>query len=136
MIDPTERDREMEIDMKYRIAENPWNLKSAPWRDAIGIEDVSDQDLAVPPVICWFTRPSDDAANMAHLICRLLNKTEPTERDREIAARRYDAAMRRARDIGEEEKGPLAFIIGKTLREEIILELIQAREEGRRETTA
>ncbi len=56
-----------------------------------------------------------------------------TERDREIAARRYDAAMRRARDIGEEEKGPLAFIIGKTLREEVILELIKAREEGRRE---
>lgn len=43
---------------RYRIAENEWNLKDPPWRDAIGIEDIGglDPDYAVPPVVAWLTR--------------------------------------------------------------------------------
>ncbi len=43
---------------KWRLIENEWNLKSAPWRGAIGIEEVDD-DLCVPSVVCWFTRGWD-----------------------------------------------------------------------------
>lgn len=41
--------------MKYRIAENRYNIQNPPWRDAVGIEDISE-GLAVPSLICWFTR--------------------------------------------------------------------------------
>jgi hypothetical protein len=40
---------------RWRIIENEWNLKRAPWSGAIGIEEVDDE-LAVPPIVCWFTR--------------------------------------------------------------------------------
>ena len=40
---------------RWRIAENEWNLKGAPWRGAIGIEEVDD-GVAVPALVCWFTR--------------------------------------------------------------------------------
>lgn len=39
---------------RWRIVENKWNLKAAPWRGAIGIEEV-DNELAVPALVCWFT---------------------------------------------------------------------------------
>lgn len=42
---------------RWRIAENKWNLRDPPWRDAVGIEEVDD-DVAVPGLICWFTRPN------------------------------------------------------------------------------
>lgn len=40
---------------RWRIIENEWNLKAAPWRDAVGIEE-TDEDMAVPAIVCWFTR--------------------------------------------------------------------------------
>ena len=40
---------------RWRIVENEWNLKCAPWRGAVGIEEVDDE-LAVPALVCWFTR--------------------------------------------------------------------------------
>lgn len=40
---------------RWRIAENEWNLRGAPWKGAVGIEEIDD-DLAVPALICWFTR--------------------------------------------------------------------------------
>jgi hypothetical protein len=43
--------------MRWRIATNEWNLKAAPWTDAVGIEE-DDDDAAVPGILCWFTRPN------------------------------------------------------------------------------
>lgn len=43
----------------FRIASNEWNLKQLPWRGAVGIEDVTDPGLAVPPVVAWFARGND-----------------------------------------------------------------------------
>ena len=40
---------------KWRIARNKWNVKDPPWRGAIGIEE-DDEVLAVPSLVCWFTR--------------------------------------------------------------------------------
>lgn len=44
---------------RWRIAQNEWNLKSAPWSEAVGIEEVDDTD--VPAILCWFTRPRGKA---------------------------------------------------------------------------
>ncbi len=58
---------------RWRIIENEWNIKAAPWTDAIGIEEVDDT-LTVPSIVCWFTRGGDAEAN-AHQIVRLHNYT-------------------------------------------------------------
>jgi hypothetical protein len=47
--------------MRWRILQNKWNLKCPPWHDAIGIEE-DDEILAVPAVVCWFTRGWDQPA--------------------------------------------------------------------------
>jgi hypothetical protein len=41
--------------MKWRVIQNKWNLKRPPWTGAIGIEE-DDDELAVPAIVCWFTR--------------------------------------------------------------------------------
>jgi hypothetical protein len=64
---------------KYRIAENEWNLKGSPWRDAIGIEEIDD-GMAVPPLICWFTRGSDTHA-LTQRVVDLLNAEAPPSND-------------------------------------------------------
>ena len=43
---------------RWRIIENEWNLKGAPWTGAVGIEEV-DNDVAVPALVCWFMRGVD-----------------------------------------------------------------------------
>jgi hypothetical protein len=40
---------------RWRVIENKWNKESKPWTGAVGIEEVDD-DLAVPAIVCWFTR--------------------------------------------------------------------------------
>jgi hypothetical protein len=60
---------------RYRIAENHWNLEGQPWRDAIGIEEIDpDDNLAVPTLVCWFTR-GEGQAELAARIIKLLNMT-------------------------------------------------------------
>lgn len=57
--------------MRWRIVVNEWNLKSAPWSDAVGIEE-DDDSLAVPGVLCWFTRP--DGQENAERVVELHNR--------------------------------------------------------------
>lgn len=52
---------------RWRIAENEWNLKNAPWSDAVGIEEIDDI-VAVPGVICWFTLGWDSLAAAEELV--------------------------------------------------------------------
>lgn len=40
---------------RWRLIENEWNLRCAPWSDAIGIEEIDDA-VEVPGIVCWFTR--------------------------------------------------------------------------------
>jgi hypothetical protein len=40
--------------MRWRIIRDKWNLDTAPWKGAIGIEE--DDGMAVPAIVCWFTR--------------------------------------------------------------------------------
>lgn len=69
---------------RYRIAENEYNIMHPPWSGAIGIEDLTDGDpipegwsgepfLAVPSLVCWFTRGSE---HQAELVVDLLNAHE------------------------------------------------------------
>lgn len=59
--------------MKWRRAKNSWNLRGAPWRGAVGIEE--DDDLAaVPAIVCWFTRGNADA--MVDRVIELHNEDE------------------------------------------------------------
>jgi hypothetical protein len=46
------------MSMKWRIITNKYNLRDAPWRGAVGIEE-DEPDLAVPAIVCWFTRGWD-----------------------------------------------------------------------------
>lgn len=52
---------------RWRIAQNEWNLKGAPWCGAIGIEE-DDNDVSVPALVCWFTRgwTEDDEPTQDH----------------------------------------------------------------------
>ncbi len=67
--------REEEVP-RYRIAKNPWNLRSLPWRDAIGIEEFYASDIeapgTVPSLLCWFTRGGDQQ-ELAQRVVDLLN---------------------------------------------------------------
>lgn len=58
----------------WRIIENEWNLKAAPWKDAIGIEEIDD-DLAVPGVVCWLTSGWPDNREIAQHIVDLHNQS-------------------------------------------------------------
>ena len=58
---------------RWRVIENEWNLKGEPWSGAIGIEEI-DNDLAVPGIVCWFTRGWDDSDAMARHVCDLHNR--------------------------------------------------------------
>ncbi len=64
--------------MRWRVIENKWNLASAPWSGAVGIEE-DDKDLAVPAIVCWFTRgwteDEDDPGHPANHIVDLHNKS-------------------------------------------------------------
>lgn len=52
----------------WRIAEDENNLAVAPWREAIGIESLSDQAAGcVPSLVAWTTRGGRPAAD-AYLI--------------------------------------------------------------------
>ncbi len=62
---------------RWRIIENEWNLKGAPWPGAIGIEEVNDA-LAVPGVVCWFTRGWDNK-RAARQMVELHNAARPNE---------------------------------------------------------
>lgn len=47
--------------VRYRIAQNYWNIKNPPWREAIGIEEVfyrpdGGEVYTVPALVCWFGR--------------------------------------------------------------------------------
>ena len=55
---------------RWRIIENEWNLKASPWLDAVGIEEINE-DLAVPAIVCWFTRGWDE--NLAQHVVDLHN---------------------------------------------------------------
>lgn len=44
--------------MRWRIAKNKWNMRGLPWPGAVGIEE-DDPELAVPSLICWFSRGID-----------------------------------------------------------------------------
>ena len=57
---------------RWRVIENEWNLRDAPW-SAVGIEEVDDGQ-AVPAVVCWFTRGWDDSDAMARHVCDLHNR--------------------------------------------------------------
>jgi len=46
--------------MRWRRIVNEWNLRAEPWSGAVGIEE-DDPDLAVPAIVCWFTRSWPDA---------------------------------------------------------------------------
>lgn len=50
---------------RWRVIENEYNLRSAPWTGAIGIEEI-DPEMAVPAIVCWFTRgwASTDVENV------------------------------------------------------------------------
>jgi hypothetical protein len=52
--------------MRWRIIKNEHNISCAPWSDAIGIEEDDDR-VAVPEIICWFTRP-DGKENALHVV--------------------------------------------------------------------
>jgi hypothetical protein len=69
----------------YRIATNKWNLKSEPWRGALGIEQVElwpdgSEVYTVPALICWLTR-CDNQADLACRIVAALNSADPAEAD-------------------------------------------------------
>jgi hypothetical protein len=76
------------VSASYRIAENEWNLKGAPWRGAVGIEYTDDGKLAVPPLVCWFTRGSEE---LAALIVSLLNRDAALSEWIQIKSRSHDA---------------------------------------------
>lgn len=57
--------------MRWRLIENEWNLKGAPWSDAVGIEE-DDNSVAVPAIVCWFMRWPNSKV-MAAEVCRLHN---------------------------------------------------------------
>lgn len=44
----------------WRIIENEYNLRMAPWSGAVGIEEI-DEEIAVPSIVCWFMRGWDRA---------------------------------------------------------------------------
>lgn len=56
---------------RYRIVSDTFNLKSAPWTGAIGIEDTGE-NITVPALVCWFTR-GHGQRQMAEKIVHLLN---------------------------------------------------------------
>jgi hypothetical protein len=68
---------------RYRIATNPYNTSSPPWRGATGIEEVEywgsseftfcNEVLAVPSLVCWFNRGTEE---LAHEIVALLNEKQ------------------------------------------------------------
>lgn len=62
--------------MRYRIAENEWNLRNPPWSGAVGIEDMIDPDLAVPPVAVWVTR-GEGNEEFAEVLVAALNAGDP-----------------------------------------------------------
>lgn len=45
----------MTSNMRWRIIRNKWNKETQPWTGAVGIEE-DDDTVAVPAVVCWFTR--------------------------------------------------------------------------------
>lgn len=63
--------------MRWRILRNEWNLKGAPWSGAVGIEE-DDEQLAVPAIVCWFTRGWDQPA-LAQEVCDAHNRVIKTE---------------------------------------------------------
>ena len=63
--------------VRYRIAENKWNVKDPPWSEAIGIEEVffwedGSEMFGAPPLVCWLLRGSHQRA-LADKIVELLN---------------------------------------------------------------
>ncbi len=65
--------------MRWRIAQNKWNLSNAPWSGAVGIEE-DDNSIAVPAMVCWFTRgwtqDEGDPNHPARRVVDLHNKSE------------------------------------------------------------
>ena len=66
-----------DIYVRYRIAENEWNIKDPPWSEAIGIEEVAfwkdgEEVFATPPLVCWFTRGGHQP-ELADKVVALLN---------------------------------------------------------------
>jgi hypothetical protein len=61
--------------MKWRvITEDSPNQRVAPWTDATGIEEADDV-LAVPAIVCWFTRGSGNG-RLAQYVVDLHNQQE------------------------------------------------------------
>lgn len=50
---------------EWRVARHPANLKTAPWKETVGIE--AELNFWVPSVLCWTTRGADEgnAASIA-----------------------------------------------------------------------
>lgn len=38
-----------------RITKDSANIRAQPWSEAVGIEEI-DEELAVPGIVCWFSR--------------------------------------------------------------------------------
>lgn len=74
------REHDSDIYVRYRIAENKWNIKNIPWGKAVGIEKVEfwkDDGVevyAVLSLVLWLMRV--DAEELAERIVRLLNADE------------------------------------------------------------
>lgn len=49
----------------WKLARNEWNLRAAPWSEAIGIEydDAENRQQVVPGVVAWVTRGGDSETN-------------------------------------------------------------------------
>ncbi len=70
--------------MRWRRIRNEWNLKGAPWRGAVGIEE-DDEQLAVPAVVCWFTRGWPNLEAMVDEVCRQHNSARGEQEPKEKA---------------------------------------------------
>jgi hypothetical protein len=76
-----EKDLAVRYRVAYRIAENEWNIKDPPWRDAVGIEEVfywdngPEEMFGVPPLVMWLTRGRNQR-EFAERIVALLNSDQ------------------------------------------------------------
>jgi hypothetical protein len=67
--------------VRYRVAQNEWNLKQPPWSGAVGIEEVAywedgSEIFAVPPLVCWLLRGSDPSGLAERIVAGLNSDQE------------------------------------------------------------
>lgn len=69
---------------RWRVMRDPSNLAIAPWKGAVGIEQIEVEDDGarfVPTVVCWFTRGWPDSEAIAKHVVDLHNASLPREAD-------------------------------------------------------